>query len=174
MQKRNVIELIERVVELCEPKAKEVGVIIRRQSEGEVPEVYLDADQIQQVLLNLVTNAVDAMRETGGAVEIQARRLRLPVSTPPRRRRSGDRGARATREREFVRIAVSDTGVGMAETELVRVFQPFFTTKPEGLGLGLSISQTIVGEHAGFLTVVSQPGRGSTFSVDLPVDRRAD
>jgi PAS domain S-box-containing protein len=174
MRKYNVAEIIDRVVELWEPKARELGVDIRCHAAGEVPEVYLDADQIHQVLHNLVGNAIDAMSSSGGVVEIQTRRMRLPVSNPPRRRRSGDRGERTTREREFVRISVTDTGVGMAETELVRVFQPFFTTKPDGLGLGLSISQTIVGEHAGFLTVVSQLGKGSTFSVDLPVDRRAD
>jgi len=175
MRKAAVAEILDRVVELSAARAAEKGVRFERR-DGAIPDVYLDTDQIQQVLLNLAANAIDAFPETGGRVVLETRTVRLPLAPAARRgRRSSDRiGDASAREREFVRIAVSDDGRGMSEDELARAFHPFFTTKRDGLGLGLSISQTIIGEHAGFLSVASQSGKGTTFFVDLPVDRRAE
>jgi signal transduction histidine kinase len=121
------------------------GVAVVRDIEPGLPLVLADRDQIVQVLLNLVRNALDAM-PSGGT-------LRLAV-----RRRAG-----------AVAFAVSDTGPGIEAGDLDRVFEPYFTTKEGGTGLGLAIAQRIAEEHGGALEADSAPGRGATFTLALPV-----
>ena len=107
-----------------------------------------DRVQIQQVLLNLLLNAFDAVAENESGsrrIEVLARASRASVS-----------------------VEVTDSGRGMDESTLARIFQPFFTTKPGGMGLGLSISQTIVAAHGGTLSARSAPGMGTTFRMELP------
>lgn len=175
MQRRSVVPMLERVVALVQPAADEFGIAIHASFAPGTPEIYHDPDQITQVLQNLLTNAVQAMSE-GGRLEIDLKPIKRPATVRARRsRRAGDRDdePRPGAEREFVRVCVADTGPGLSAEDQERIFNPFYTTKPDGLGLGLSISQTIVGEHSGFLSVVSQVGKGTTFILDLPVDRRA-
>jgi len=119
--------------------------------------VSADRGQIEQVIMNLVLNARDAMPE-GGTVTISARRSRLP-GEPVR-----------LDAPEYVELAVSDTGAGMSAEVKTRVFEPFFTTKElgRGTGLGLATSFGIVTQHEGHLLLDSQPGRGSSFRVYLP------
>jgi PAS domain S-box-containing protein len=114
----------------------------------DLPPVSVDAKQIQQVLVNLFTNAMQAMRPDGGT---------LSVAVQP------DDG--------FVSVQVGDTGSGIAPEVLPRVFDPFFSTKPQGTGLGLSVSYGIVQDHGGDLTVRSTPSDGSTFTIRLPAAR---
>jgi PAS domain S-box-containing protein len=174
MRKASVLESIDRVLAVMGPTADEAGISIVRNELTEVPEIYHDPDQIQQVLQNLVKNAIDAMDE-GGRLEVSVEHVRRKVFTRPMGRRAGDRvESKAVRvERDYVHVRVMDTGPGISDEIQERIFNPFFTTKAAGLGLGLSISQTIVSEHGGLLSVVSQPGKGTTFTLDLPVDRRA-
>jgi two-component system, NtrC family, nitrogen regulation sensor histidine kinase NtrY len=120
------------------------GVSIARQVEGGLPAVLADRDQILQLLLNLVRNALDAMPSGG----------RLGVSA----RRAG----------EGVAFAVSDSGPGIAPGALARVFEPYFTTKEGGTGLGLAIAHRIAEEHGGTLQAASSPGSGATFTLTLP------
>jgi two-component system NtrC family sensor kinase len=117
---------------------------------GELPPVDCYAGQLNQVWLNLLVNAAYAVRD-GGEVRITTR---------------GEAGR--------VRIRVSDTGRGITPEHLTRVFDPFFTTKPvgEGTGLGLSVTYSIVERHGGEITVESELGKGTTFTVTLPVDAR--
>jgi two-component system, NtrC family, sensor kinase len=117
---------------------------------GELPPVDCYAGQLNQVWLNLLVNAAYAVRD-GGEVRITTRG-----------------------EAERVRIRVSDTGRGIAPEHLMRIFDPFFTTKPvgEGTGLGLSVTYSIVERHGGEITVESELGKGTTFTVTLPVDAR--
>jgi signal transduction histidine kinase len=112
--------------------------------------VWADANQLQQVLVNLVTNAKQAMASVEGD-----RRLTISAS-----RVAPDR----------VRLRVTDTGPGIPADTIGKVFDPFVTTKTEGTGLGLSISYGIVREHSGTLSVDSLPGRGATFTVELPIE----
>ena len=103
-----------------------------------------DRDHLKQVLLNLVVNALQAMG-AGGTLTL---------------------GARAERER--VTLVVADTGPGLAPDVLARVFDPYFTTKPGGLGLGLTIARRIAEAHGGALEVESRPGEGTRFLLSLP------
>jgi signal transduction histidine kinase len=143
---------------LLAPLAKKNGVKLRRTEESATVVAQVDADQIQQVLTNLVVNAIQAMPR-GGAVIVDVRRVRASAA-----------GATAKGEADFGRIDVRDEGPGIAADVLPKIFDPFFTTKGagEGTGLGLSVADGIVREHGGWMEVESAPGKGSCFSIFLP------
>jgi two-component system NtrC family sensor kinase len=116
----------------------------------DLPFIVGDANQLQQVFLNILNNAHQAM------MEIRHQRL-LRVST---RQKDG-----------LVRVSIEDSGPGIPKSIMSRIFDPFFTTKPlgQGTGLGLSVSFGIIKEHRGSIRAESEPGRGATFIMDLPV-----
>ena len=119
--------------------------------DGALPWVSIDHNQMKQVLLNLIHNALQAM-PTGGQLE---------VSTVSAERE----------ERRWVVMAVKDSGIGITPAEQNRIFEPFLTTKGDrgGTGLGLSVTYGIVTDHGGVIEVSSEPNRGSTFAVWLPI-----
>ena len=121
------------------------GIAVSSNGVAGAPSVAADRDQLRQVMLNLVTNAYDAMPE-GGALTVDA-----GPDGPGR-----------------VRIQVADTGAGMDSDTRAKVFEPFFTTKARGVGLGLAVSARIVGAHDGTIQIESSPGSGSTFTLVLP------
>lgn len=123
--------------------------------------VQADAAQMQQVLMNLCTNAIQALPATGGRVTVDLQRLQLPASPA---------GQPALPAGDYVRLTVADNGSGMDAATQARVFEPFFTTKPagQGSGLGLSVVHGIVLAHHGAIQVQSQVGQGTRFTVDLP------
>ena len=120
-----------------------------------------DPTQIQQVIMNLCTNAAYAMREKGGRLDIELSEQRVsPSNGNPHEIDPG----------HYAKLIVRDTGIGMSADIMDKIFDPFFTTKAmaEGAGLGLSVVHGIVKQHDGFITVESEPGRGSTFTVYFP------
>ena len=124
--------------------------------------VSADPIQIQQVIMNLCTNAAHAMREKGGSISIDL--ADFSVSSPD------NAPDPAMRPGSYARLSVQDTGVGMSPETIEHIFDPFFTTKAagEGTGLGLSVVHGIVASHGGTITVSSEPGKGSTFTIYLP------
>jgi len=128
------------------------GIQMRKNIAPDLPDVQCDFHQIQQALLNLIYNASDAMLD-GGTLTVSA-------------------NIKAGSER-FLDIMVSDTGCGITEEDKEKIFDPFFTTKAEGkgVGLGLSVVYGIITRHSGTIDVKSKPGKGSTFTVSLPVAR---
>jgi signal transduction histidine kinase len=146
----DLAELTERALALTFGELHVAEVSIRKEIAAGLPLVWADANQLQQVLVNLVTNAKQAMADVEGE-----RRLTISAT-----RAGADR----------VRIRVTDTGPGIPADTLGRVFDPFVTTKSDGTGLGLSISYGIVREHGGTLSVDSTPGRGATFTIELPIE----
>jgi signal transduction histidine kinase len=146
----DLAELTERVLGLTFGELHVAEVKVRKDIATELPPVWADANQLQQVLVNLVNNAKQAMAEVDGE-----RTLRFSVH------RVGD---------ERVRIEVQDTGPGIPPETLPKVFDPFVTTKSDGTGLGLSISYGIIREHGGTLTVESVFGHGATFTIELPIE----
>ena len=116
-----------------------------------LPRVNIDVVQIQQVLTNLMMNAAESMLD-----EVQKKMvIRAHII-------EGNR----------VRVAVGDCGPGIAEEDLDKIFESFFTTKRSGLGMGLSLSRSIIEAHGGYIRVENNPGKGATFSFDLPVGER--
>lgn len=128
---------------------------------GHIKSVLADAGQMQQVVMNLVINARDAMPQ-GGRMELRTENVIITDAAKALMPRA--------KTGEFVCLSLSDTGVGMDQEVLEHLFEPFFTTKPIGLGtgLGLSVLYGIVEQHQGWIHVESQPGKGSLFSVFLP------
>ncbi|MFA5912849.1 MAG: PAS domain S-box protein [Burkholderiales bacterium] len=134
-----------------------------------VPPVMADATQIEQVLINLATNAMQAMPSGPGRISIRLDMVMLDAAPA-----AGQQALRAMHTRHAgpaVRIAVSDTGAGIGAAVRERIFEPFFTTKPvnQSTGLGLSVVHGIVQGHEGAITVASEPGMGTTFMIYLPV-----
>jgi signal transduction histidine kinase len=141
--------VMQSVLPLMRAEMADKSVELALELSEPLPRVCADTIQMEQVLLNLTRNAIDAM--TGG--EEYARRLTIRTKAV---------------EGDMVQMEVCDTGVGLPAVDPGRIFEPFFTTKKEGLGLGLSISRSIVQMHQGVLTATRNPDRGSTFLVTLP------
>ena len=139
--------LIREVAALSDKRARYANSHIVLELDPEVPPVSASATEMQQVILNLINNALDAMEKTGGTITITTRRLN-----------------------EMVEIHFADTGEGIPKANLPRIFDPFYTTKPagKGTGLGLSICYTIIKNMGGDISVSSQVGVGTTFTVRLP------
>jgi len=154
--------LVSSTLSLLRPIADKRRVTLRLDSSEQVPDVIADAAQLQQVVTNLVVNAVQATPESG-VVQIG---LRTANESP----RDSEIGVSRPAQ-PYVCIVVSDRGTGMSEQTLERIFEPFFTTKDigEGTGLGLAVAYGIVQEHGGFITVESKLAEGSRFEVYLPV-----
>lgn len=142
----DAVMLLNSVAQLAGETAKMAGAHIRVVQNPDLPAIALDAEQIKQVLLNLVINAVQAM-PTGGEIVLQA----LVANG-------------------HLCLEVQDEGVGVAPENLERIFNPFFTTRQEGTGLGLSIAERIVSQHGGGIEARRNPARGMTFSVVLPLN----
>ena len=139
------------------------NIEIRRNISGGLHTVNADPTQIHQVIMNLVTNAYHAMKDTGGTLDVSLEEVELTpdfVNTRP-----------GMLPGTHQRLRVSDTGYGMSQLTLRRIFDPYFTTKElgQGTGLGLSVVDGIVREHGGAISVRSVPDRGTTFEVYFPV-----
>ena len=159
----NVSELIRSVSSLIEVGLSgKMGVGYRLASD--LPLINADRSQVQQVIINLVTNALEAMSEVPGSILVSTGMVRADSTL------SGESYlASSQREGPWVVIEVRDEGCGMDETTRARMFDPFFSTKFLGRGLGLPAVLGIVRRHRGFIRVLSEPGSGTTFQIGFPV-----
>jgi signal transduction histidine kinase len=144
----NLNRVAEEIVQLTRKDMSRARVEVTLKLDEAMPTIVADANAIGQVLLNLLTNAWRAMPE-GGEITIETTHL-VAAHT--------------------VRLTVRDTGPGIPPEILPKIFDPFFTTKPDGTGLGLSISHGIVQDHRGTLSVRSEVGKGSAFTLSFPLD----
>lgn len=147
-------DVVRRVWEVIGDRGNALGVEVALDLAADLPPVLGDPDQLQQVLLNLSVNALQAMGATGGRIALSTRAVQ-----------NGNQGSG-----EVVEAVVTDTGPGIQQADLPHLFEPFFTTKGTkgGSGLGLAISREIVLSHQGEIRVESAPGQGSCFIVSLP------
>jgi len=152
--------VLRSVIPLLEPSAKEKKIELLLTETGHPLTVHADSGQLQQILLNLAINGIQAMSE-GGRLELQA----LMIENRDVPENLADDG------KKWCAMLVRDQGIGISEDDLTHIFDPFFTTKEigQGTGLGLSIAYGIVEEHGGWIDVESRPGEGSCFKVYLPL-----
>lgn len=146
----DVADVVEDVLLFTRRFAGQSNVSISALDVKGLPRVMADPDQLKQVFVNLISNAVQAMSQSGGSIEV-----------------------RAYINEGFISVAVSDTGPGIPPDDLKKVFDPFYSTRDEGTGLGLTIVHRILDEHDGHIEVASDPGAGTTFTVSLPIIHEA-
>lgn len=144
-------DVIEDVILFTRRFAGQSNVSISAQDITGLPRVMADPDQLKQVFVNLISNAVQAMGQGGGSIEVRG---------------YADEG--------FLSVAVSDSGPGIPPLDLKKVFDPFYSTRDEGTGLGLTIVHRILDEHDGHIEVASTLGTGTTFTVSLPIIQLAE
>jgi two-component system NtrC family sensor kinase len=153
-------QIIEDTAHLVERPANLLDIEIAMDLDGELPPVWVDEDLIKQVIMNMLVNAQHAIGDEG-SITIRSRRCAEPRSPEP-----------GTEAVPMVELSIIDTGCGIPEKDLQRIFDPFFTSKGvgKGTGLGLSVSHGIVRAHNGAIEVESTVGKGSTFRIYLPVE----
>jgi C4-dicarboxylate-specific signal transduction histidine kinase len=145
----DIAETVDEIRPLAELDARANQVQLTIDIADDLPAVAADSIQIQQVILNLLRNGVDAMAE----VPAGDRKLRLHAWLQPE---------------QMIRVEITDRGHGVGEAARQRLFNPFFTTKPAGMGMGLAISRSIITAHGGKLDCVNNPDGGATFFFTLP------
>ncbi|MBI3399316.1 MAG: HAMP domain-containing protein [Deltaproteobacteria bacterium] len=142
-----VDSVLKDVIFLVRNEAQKHNIEIDYMMRKDTPEVIIDSDQLKQIFINLILNAIQAMQD-GGKIAVSIENL----------------------DGKGVKISVSDTGPGIPQEIIGKIFDPFFTTKPSGTGLGLAIVHRIINEHKGEIEVKSEVGKGTIFTVNLPVD----
>lgn len=150
-------KLIEEMIDFFSPTARTANIEIKSFVAGDLPRVPLDRELFKQALLNLMLNAEQAM-PGGGELTIQAIRSQ---ESEVRNQESGGRGT--------VCLSLIDTGKGMSPEVVAKVFEPFFSTRPGGTGLGLPTTRKIIEAHGGSIEVQSEVSRGTKFTIRLPV-----
>jgi signal transduction histidine kinase len=151
----NINSIIPTSLELVASVLKRKEIKVELKFEDNLPEVWIDNKQIQQVFINMITNAADAIKLKG----------KIGIKTYKE-------NSEKFREQSYVVVSISDTGEGIPPEDLPKIFNPFFTRKAEGTGLGLPITQRIVYQHQGIIDVESVVGKGTTFYVKLPLPRK--
>jgi PAS domain S-box-containing protein len=144
----DVNEIIQEMIVLLQDKANRTSISIRTELASGLPLVTADRVQLQQVLMNLILNGIEAMKDAKGELTVRSKR---------------------TEDGQLL-ILVSDSGIGLPIGEGDRIFEAFFTTKAQGTGMGLSISRRIIEAHGGSLWACANTGRGATFQLTLPTD----
>jgi signal transduction histidine kinase len=148
-------QLVERLLRRWHPRLARVNIEYHIQAPDDLPEIQADVRSLEQVFTNLISNAVEAMKETGGTLAIKLARETSP---------SG---------KDFLQVDISDTGPGIPDEYKERIFEPFFTTNPNGTGLGLSITKQIITAHRGNIKLTSFPG-GTVFHVQIPMSQHLE
>jgi signal transduction histidine kinase len=148
-QLADVNELVREMIALLRSETNRYSISVRAELDADLPRVMADSVQVQQVMMNLIMNSIDAMKDVD--------RERL-LAIRSRRAEDGQ-----------VIISVSDSGVGLPQQQADKIFDPFFTTKPHGIGMGLRISRSIVESHGGRLWAEGNSPHGASFSFTLPI-----
>jgi PAS domain S-box-containing protein len=138
--------IIQEMLTLLKGEANRYPIAMRTELAAELPEIRADRVQLQQVFMNLMLNAIEAMKDSGGELTVES-----------------------VLQDGQLQFSVSDTGVGLPMEKMDQIFSAFFTTKPQGSGMGLSISRSIVESHGGRLWATANDGRGATFHFTLPI-----
>jgi signal transduction histidine kinase len=144
----NINEILKKTVNMLQNEFSLDHINVTTDLSDEVPDTFMDQNQMQQVFINLMLNSIEAIKDNG------AINIRSSVGSDHKR----------------IKIDISDDGCGIAPDHSGKLFEPFFTTKPKGTGLGLAVTYRIIRNHRGDIRVSSVPGKGSTFTVEMPVE----
>ncbi len=158
----NIEMIIDGVYLLLAPKLQKRNIKFSASFAENVPQVYVDETQIEQVILNLFLNSIDAMPE-GGELRVNTRSKKLRILDKERENLNIE-----NHEVTYVIVEISDTGIGIPEQHIEKIFNPFFTTKTDGVGLGLSICSRLIEENGGKIDVVRGKEKGATFILAIP------
>jgi len=139
--------IIEEMLTLLKGEANRYSVTLRKELAADLPKIMVDRVQLQQVFMNLMLNSIEAMADSGGELTVKSQL-----------------------QDDQLQFSVSDTGVGLPAEKMDQIFSAFFTTKPQGSGMGLAISRSIVESHGGRLWATVNHGRGATFHFNLPTE----
>ncbi len=145
LKDHNINEIVDEVIDFVTPEVKQKNILILKSYDTDLPLCRVDSNLIKQAILNVVINAEQAM-ENGGELMI-----------------------RTTRNKKHVQIDITDTGTGVPKDILNKIFQVYFSTKKTGTGLGLPTTKRIIEEHKGTISVQSEEGKGTNFSIKLPI-----
>lgn len=174
----NINEVLEHTISFLEPETRMANISIEMALAPDLPQVFADPEQCHQVFLNLCMNAFQAMNGQGSLrVETRVRgksysaKKTAPLPSDYSPASASDSPENAT---TMVEVVITDTGEGIPPERLSRIFDPFFSTKDDGVGLGLSLVHKIIENHSGRIRVSSKPGVGTTFIVSLPVVKTAE
>ena len=151
-------ELLSASVDLVSDRIHEKEIDLKKIFNGHKIIGRWDVDQLRQVFVNIVANAIDASPQ-GGQITISTRLVRL----------DGDGNSSSAEVTTYARTTITDHGSGIDEASLQRIFEPFFSTKKRGTGLGLAIVRQIVEQHNGRISAESEPEKGTSFIIDLPL-----
>lgn len=165
----NMNTLLDSTIAMVRNQAKFHNIKIVLNFDESLPLVHVDPNQMQQIFLNMLINAADAMNERG-QITIATRTVVGQEETPWFKMGHPQEG------KKFIEIEFTDTGPGIPEEYMGKIFEPFFTTKPvgKGTGLGLAVSYGIIKRHGGNITVRSEPGKGASFFIRLPVEEYSE
>ncbi|MEK7776800.1 MAG: ATP-binding protein [Planctomycetota bacterium] len=150
LQYLDVNEVIDELIDFVSPEIKQKNIVVLKSYDSDIPRCRIDGNLIKQALLNLIINAEQAM-ENGGELMIRTRS-----------------------NKELVHIDITDTGTGIRKDVVDKIFQVYFSTKTAGMGLGLPTTKRIIEEHKGTISVQSEEGKGTNFSIALPIHLTVD
>jgi signal transduction histidine kinase len=177
----NLSEICERVLGLLQAQCVETNVVVHRVYE-ETPLLWIDIGQMEQVLWNIFMNAIQAMSD-GGVLTVSCHvvphemafaSVQIPSPPSPSRESRMMEYSGQGNSPEWLELTISDTGMGIPPEQLERIFQPFFTTKAHGIGLGLAITKRLIEDHGGTIKAEGQFGYGTTVSIRLPITKNVN
>lgn len=148
LEERDINEVLDEVVDFVTPEIKQKKILILKSYDANLPPCPIDSNLIKQAVLNVIINAEQAM-ENGGELMI-----------------------RTSRNKRYIQIDITDTGTGIPKDNIDKIFQVYFSTKKTGTGLGLPTAKRIIEEHKGTISVQSEEGKGTNFTIKLPTDLR--
>jgi two-component system nitrogen regulation sensor histidine kinase GlnL len=152
----NIHEVMEKTLHIMDVPILKAGITVKRLYDPSLPQVRGDEAKLLQVFLNIIKNALESMKKGG----------RIEVSTYPSKESVREGG----RTKRWAMISIRDTGKGISEGDLKKIFIPFYTRKKNGTGIGLALSKKIIKDHGGLIKVRSQEGKGTIFFIYIPFE----